>query len=129
MTRNRKRPARNKKLDAILGIATVLVFCFVCVAIWATSGSDGGKSDEPEGIEAYVMCQQFIEERLKAPGSAKYPVFSEIQMVQDGNAFTIFSYVDAQNSFGALIRSDYECAVEYIGDDRWNLNNLEIYER
>jgi hypothetical protein len=120
---------QKQKLNPILGVATLLVMILVCVAIWATMDSDNGKSNEPTGLDAYVMCQLLIEDRLKAPGSTEYPVFSSIQYEQDGNIFYIKAYVDAQNSFGTLIRNDFFCVVEYVGDDKWNLKDLEMNER
>jgi len=35
--------------------------------------------------------------------------------------------VDAENSFGAKIRSDFHCSVSYSAStDDWTLNDLEI---
>jgi hypothetical protein len=53
-----------------------------------------------------------------------------------GGVFQVRSYVDAQNSFGAMIRTNYFCKVQFTGtpqDDEWNsrywnLLQLNIFE-
>jgi hypothetical protein len=54
-------------------------------------------------------------------------------MTQDmGNGlYVVNSYVDAQNSFGAMIRNTFKCKVQYLGggeaDSRnWSLIDLEL---
>jgi hypothetical protein len=40
----------------------------------------------------------------------------------------VWAYVDAQNRFGATIRTRYWCEVEYIGNDMWRLIDIDLYE-
>lgn len=58
------------------------------------------------------MCQMWVEERLAAPASADFP-FGGAAGMQDLGAgkYGITSYVDAQNRFGATLRTDYDCTV------------------
>jgi len=44
-----------------------------------------------------------------------------------GGRYRVQSYVDAQNSFGAMIRTRYDCTVHWIGGDRWKLEDLKTY--
>jgi hypothetical protein len=64
---------------------------------------------------AYDVCKDFVKERLKAPGSAKFPDFyksrDEILVIEDESIYTIKSTVDAENSFGAELRSRFRCQV------------------
>jgi len=56
--------------------------------------------------------QKFVKERLKAPSTAKFPgeilelYEYKLQKLPDGSR-RLFSWVDAQNSFGAMIRSKW----------------------
>ena len=75
------------------------------------------------------MAEKYVEAVLKAPSTAEFPHFWSIDEVtrQEGNVFYITSVVDAQNSFGAMIRSDWYIEIEYTGGepaaiDNWKLN-------
>lgn len=71
------------------------------------------------------MCQQFLEDRLRAPSTADYPWgYSEYTTDLGGGKYRVRSYVDAQNGFGAQIRTNYDCTVQHAGGDRWTLESL-----
>src|SRR5690554_288071 len=63
---------------------------------------------------AYNFTTEKVKELLKSPGSAKFPGASEkvshVQYVSP-NKYRISSWVDSQNSFGALVRSHWKCTV------------------
>jgi hypothetical protein len=63
---------------------------------------------------ACYMAEVFVEQRLKAPATAKHPWCSEAVVSETGeNEFLVVSYVDSQNSFGALIRTKYAAKVRF----------------
>jgi hypothetical protein len=81
---------------------------------------------EHSATAAELMCQQFIEDRLKAPATAKYaPLGREgaVEFLGD-STYQVLSYVDSQNSFGAMLRTKYLCEVQYVENDRWKLVSL-----
>ena len=61
-------------------------------------------------VEVKVMCQKAIERLLKSPKSAEFPgVFDDDgkPVSTDGCTTVYSSYVDAQNAFGAKLRTKY----------------------
>jgi len=48
----------------------------------------------------------YVVPKLKSPKSATFGTFRECRVINKGNKTIIRTYVDSQNSFGALIRSD-----------------------
>lgn len=87
------------------------------------------KADIGEAVSAWVACQQFVEERLKAPSTVEYPSpYTEYTRSVGGGTFEVDAYVDAENSFGAMIRTDFLCTVDYRGDDNWHLESLTFSE-
>lgn len=65
-------------------------------------------------ITAYVMAQEYVKERLKAPATAKFPHINDrgVQAKYLGNCtHSIVGYVDAQNGFGATLRTHYAVQV------------------
>ena len=76
---------------------------------------------------AAVACQEFVTRRLKSPGSADFPWnFGEV--TSTGDTFTVRSHVDSQNSYGALLRTNYVCTVEDRGES-WFLVEMDLSER
>ena len=78
-------------------------------------------------IEAFVMSQSFMKKRLKAPSSASFPWYSDSEVSvahRGGGIFLVKSYVDAQNSFGAKLRTRYLCELKDNGHDSWSLISL-----
>lgn len=58
------------------------------------------------------LCQEKVKEVLKAPSTAKFPNFTEWGWKQEMNIFTVQGYVDAKNSFGAEIRSNFQFVID-----------------
>jgi hypothetical protein len=81
----------------------------------------------PGRVSVYSMAQQFVEERLRAPSTADFPSGSEHEVGDlGGGKFRVISYVDAQNAFGAMIRSTWIVEMQYLGNDRWRLTDIAI---
>lgn len=75
-----------------------------------------------DSVTAYAMAQYFIKQGLKSPYSAVFAPLSETQTHYHGGCrHTIASYVDAQNGFGAMLRTRYEATVRYKGNGTWVL--------
>jgi len=82
---------------------------------------------------AYIMMQQFVERRLKSPKSADFPYpFGEgghTHVKYVGNQkYSIDSWVDAQNAFGADIRTRFKGKVKQVGTEEWKLVELTFDE-
>lgn len=87
------------------------------------------KEEEQLKRDAYVMAEHFVEQKLKAPKTADFPPLSRVKIYRikgKPNMFGVRGYVDAKNSFGAEVRTQYLCELEYLGgkDKRWRLVNL-----
>lgn len=108
-------------------IAIVLVSGF---GIWRMSGETESQK-KTNHVSAYVQCQGLVKERLRAPATADFP-FAEYTSWDMGNdTWVVKSYVDSQNGFGAMLRSNWHCKVQYVGNDplsrsSWKLLALEI---
>lgn len=69
-----------------------------------------------DGITAYVACQVEIEKVLKSPGTADYPPMSTTRHYNEGNRWDFRSYVDSQNGFGGVVRTNYACDAIVLGE-------------
>lgn len=81
--------------------------------------------------QAEAMCYTFVRPRLKAPATAKfqYGAGSARQRPGDSLAWTASGAVDSENSFGALLRTRFECDLRYDpAADGWHLLDLRTDE-
>ncbi len=103
-----------------------------------------------ENIQDYVIDNEFtfidyskiyVEQVLKSPSSAKYPGSilerDKWQLGRYKNVISVSSYVDSQNSFGAMIRSNFFIQMDYdtgdllymIFDDEEIFGSIQPYDK
>lgn len=105
---------------------------FLLLAVGSSDSGGGGASSSPppthDWAGAYTVCQQFTEQRLKAPSTADWPFGAGRESTQHlGNGkYRVQTYVDAQNSFGAMLRNQVDCTVQWQEGGSWSLENLVI---
>lgn len=92
-------------------IAAIVVaaIAVVIVGLFVIAGLSGGGNEKAKAVAA---CEGEVKARLKAPSTAR---FSSGVSGSDGD-YTVAGQVDAENSFGATVRSTYTCAVAVRGD-------------
>lgn len=78
-------------------------------------------------IDAFVMSQNFVEKRLKAPSTAEFCSYSDATVLDLGDGrFRVSAYVNAENSFGAKVRTTYICVLKSKDGDTWTLERLNM---
>lgn len=79
---------------------------------------------------AYDFAKRTISQQLRAPTTAMYPSRSDdgvtvVRRITQGSlppcSFIVYGFVDSQNAFGAMIRTEFYLAVGYAGDGRWEV--------
>lgn len=78
---------------------------------------------------AFVMTQEPVKRTLKAPSTATFPYFSDRQVsvtTKPNCVFHVSGFVDAQNSFGAMLRNSYTADIRFNEDGTWSLIGLSI---
>ena len=125
MNANINSPAiPNNSKNLLIGCAIVLVVLLICIVLTFAFFNIGSTPNYK--TTAYIMCQLQVQNSLKAPSTAKFPSSIEIDIHDLGNnTFDMNSYVDSQNSFGAMLRTQFYCKDQYTGSDGsdTNLNN------
>jgi hypothetical protein len=97
----------------------VMLLLILCAGCGPTVDSNG-----LHVVDARVSVKLAVEAQLKDPSSASFPWAMDFKKI-DEDTFEISSYVDAKNSFGATIRTNYTARVSKLG----TLKNLDIGER
>lgn len=119
-----------------------VAFVAVAVIVWLLVALNGPSHPRasaptapptPKAFDACVMSHVFIKDQLKAPATADFADCNDPETYVAhlaGNAWKVSSYVDAQNSFGALLRSDYTTMMRYEpSTDRWTLTDFSLVNR
>jgi hypothetical protein len=114
-----------------MGCAVVLLLMFGgCVVLMMLPESEERKRERAlnDGqVNTVVLCENAMTQRLRAPGSADYPFGHVSTVTRAGqNRFQLVSYVDAQNAFGAKLRTRFRCVVQGSGDDLKNYKVVEL---
>lgn len=101
------------------GLVAFAVLLGIIGALFSDDGPDEGM--------ARVMCEGFVEDRLKSPSSAD---FSRPTITSAGvDTWTVTGTVDSANSFGAMKRITYTCKVRGDDNGKWTLLDLQHHER
>lgn len=92
----------------------IVIGAFVVLAFVAcTVGSiNSGNRDSDTEYEAIAQCEARIDGLLKAPSTASYQTEASPQ----SGSWIVTGSVDAENGFGATVRSNFQCTVTIDGD-------------
>lgn len=86
----------------IIGIVVLLAFAGCVVSSFNTE--DSADNDQ---YEAIAQCEARIDDLLKSPATASY----DTTATASSGEWTVTGTVDSENSFGANIRSSFQCTV------------------
>ena len=114
-------------------VAVIFAVLFVAIggkAVKGLANSIFAQTRDPNTSNdtmAYIQCEDAVRESLKAPSSAEFSGFfgSEV-IVQGDRRYAIIGWVDAENSFGAKIRTKYICKTRDEGNGRWSFEPLMV---
>ncbi|WP_320177815.1 hypothetical protein [Roseovarius pacificus] len=86
---------------------------------------------EGNATNAYFYTQAFVEQRLKSPSTADFPSIHTRNAVSaypiGGCVFEVSGYVDAQNGFGATLRTYFLAKIKRLPEqDSWRLIDLQF---
>jgi hypothetical protein len=151
MSASQETPAGDKDKDlerkfrwgfSIIGIALIVGFGGGCVYFTQTADEReiNAIREERESRERQVEaagfygdeagaiseCVEAVKEILKAPATASFS--GEKASRQGRQNWRVVGVVDAENSFGALIRSEWDCEVQAQRDGTWGPAEAVVIE-
>ena len=113
-------------------LADALGFIVLMIIIGSSGDSNTSTSvatkSERSNVEVCVETQHILKDFLKSPSTADFPTcntFSIEKLAED--QYKVSSYVDSQNGFGAMIRSNWSITYHYTdGGTRTQLDLVMI---
>lgn len=129
-TQDNKKIWRDWKLWTLLTIAVVIIFG-IAFTINNLSKETSSNNIEKYNMlgkeikltsklkkELYKRVKEDITNSLKTPSSAIFPKMEEWNIrVNSNNVIEVKSYVDSQNSYGAMLRASFEQRYIYLNKD------------
>jgi hypothetical protein len=122
-------------LVLLIGTPLLMIGCF---AVMAKSVKDiklpppTPWQERDDWSMALVQAQDAIRAKLKAPSSAKFASAlwdgAQGHVTRDGQRYTVNSWVEAQNSFGAQLRSNFRVVLEKTGEMTWSVDEATLLE-
>ena len=123
---NNKNPNHELKAKIFAGLIVVIFF------VWLFYPSSNSKKDDdkPTKQSAVVQSHLCVKDYLKSPATAEFP-FQPDETIEQTNdsTFVVLSYVDSQNSFGALVRMYYKCKVIYSSNGNARCEDVKLSEK
>jgi hypothetical protein len=113
-------------------VVTVILSGFVLAAIerndqntpaQIAARAEARCDSEAQKIAAYVMSQQYVKTTLRSPSTAQFGWYGDRNVVRHlGNCeYNVQGYVDAQNGFGAMIRSEFTVRLRETNRETWTV--------
>lgn len=117
----------------VLGVILVCVFLFVkfsgknSTGGSKPSGTSVSKSSSYGSDEVKLAAKNVVYDNLKAPATARW--VSTTILEEKPPKYIVSVVVDAQNGFGALIRSRFLCCVEIVDAENYrHKKGMSVYE-
>ena len=140
-----------KSIGGAGSLLVIIIGAFVVIGMVAGdgSGSSGSYQKTPAQVAAekarkvardretmaIVIAEDAIEKQLKSPSTADFSGVRDTRSgrLEDGgpNDWVVIGYVDAQNGFGAMIRSNYQVVIEFEEgrSDSYRIKSANLLER
>ncbi len=78
--------------------------------------------------DAWVCAQDIVKKSIKTPSTAKFCSYSEATITDLGDDnYRVEGYVDAQNTYGAVIRSNFDAHLT-LTEDGYKNGWCDIYQ-
>ena len=103
-----------------------LLFILI-ISLLTLNCSGDGEPRKPGKIDAWVYTEMYMENQLKAPKTAEFCSYSRdrVQLI-DTDTYKVKGYVDSQNSFGAMIRTNYTFVIKNLGGKyKWKVISID----
>jgi hypothetical protein len=111
------RPLHPIQTIVALGFAFLFVYWisgaheFVSPGSLVISSTARGSSSGNKSNMAFIICKDFVKQRLKAPASADFPWLDFNSRSEGSETYSVTSYVAAEDGFGAKLRNAWSCRV------------------
>lgn len=76
--------------------------------------------------DAFAIAEKAVKGKLKSPSTAKFCSVTEATIGCSGNTWVVRGWVDAQNGFGATIRTQFVVTFTFTSKDMYSLDSCIV---
>lgn len=76
--------------------------------------------------DAFAIAEKAVKGKLKSPSTAKFCSVTEATIGCSGNTWVVRGWVDAQNGFGATIRTQFAVTFTFASKDMYSLDSCIV---
>ena len=91
-----------------------------------TAGSSSKDSYGHTKGDAFAIAEKAVKGKLKSPSTAKFCSVTEATIGCSGNTWVVRGWVDAQNGFGATIRTQFVVTFTFASKDMYSLDSCIV---
>lgn len=91
-----------------------------------TAGSSNKDSYGHTKGDAFAIAEKAVKGKLKSPSTAKFCSVTEATIGCSGNTWVVRGWVDAQNSLGATIRTQFAVTFTFASKDMYSLDSCIV---
>jgi len=111
---NTQKVKNNESKGGEIGCAIIFaIIAILLILIFSSSSNSSNESilsssASDQKVYAWIAAKDIVEQNLKSPSTAKFCNYSDATIKYVGvDKYQVSGYVDAQNGFGATIRSNF----------------------
>ena len=108
----------------IVVIVLVAIIAFIVIMVQECDSNSNQTKYNFDEVDMKIIAKDEVKKELKAPSTAE---FSNISATENNGVWTITGYVDAENSFGAMIRNKFKVIIEDNGKPYYTVLSVVIY--
>ena len=131
LDQNGRQPAaRARNGTGLWGLDKKASGCLILLVVFVSCQVIGSLASRPEDevTAAGQRCNDYVLVQLKAPSTASFAPTEDTRArttTLGPGRYRVISWVDAENGFGAKVRTNYTCdIVKSAGKDAWQLESL-----
>lgn len=136
LSKEEKGKVKFKELPKFNRFAMVFFFATITLVMATCVGtcisSDDSKEMDSIHIEvtAKYKAEEAVKTLLKAPSTAEFPSETQRCLIMPDSTVVVEGSVDAQNTFGAMIRNNYYVKFKWYfdsnNDEIWSLIDVKL---
>ena len=135
-----KKQSSKSKVAGKGCLLLIVIGVILSLFVYTCSQCSDNKTTEAKSVidtlqlasSSIVIAEEAIKNQLKAPASAKFELENQIPSIMGDSLIRVMGSVDAQNSFGALIRSKYVVMIKfnkgYMNTDDYTVISANLAE-
>jgi hypothetical protein len=104
---------RQEQKEKREGVWSGLFWIFAVLLLLYACGKGLSDTSGHPTFDITWECEHLTKSKLKSPASAQFEKYPPVELLPDGS-YRLRSYVDSQNSFGAMLRSRYLCLARKL---------------